>query len=113
MTGIVMKVRCPHCGTHLHVRDELAGKQGRCPRCGKELTIEPEGARSEVPPLDPSARSKGSSDKPSHKAAAPSDEYGGIEPLRLLAPTRRPKKKDAEPESTQHAVEGGSEAQPK
>ncbi len=108
-----MKVLCPHCGAHLNVRDELAGKQGRCPRCRKELTIEPEGACSEVPSLDPGARSQEPSDKPSPEAGAPSDEYGGIEPLRLLAPTRRRKKKDPEPESTQHAVEGGSDAQPK
>ncbi len=113
MTGILMKIRCPHCGAHLNVRDDLAGKQGRCPRCRKELTIEPEGARFEVPSLDPGARSQEPSDKPSQQAGTPSDEYGGIEPLRLLAPIRRRKKKNTEPGSTQHAVESGSDAQPK
>jgi hypothetical protein len=108
-----MKIRCPHCGAHLNVRDELTGKQGRCPRCRKELTIEPEGSGSETPSLDPWAGSQEPSDKPSQQAAAPSDEYGGIEPLRLLGRTRRRKKKDTEPESTQNAVDAKSDAQPK
>lgn len=38
---------CPHCGEHLSLWDELAGKQGTCPKCKKAITV-PRGASSDI-----------------------------------------------------------------
>ena len=40
---------CPHCGSHLSLWDELAGKQGSCPQCRKPLVVpDPQKAEDDV-----------------------------------------------------------------
>lgn len=38
---------CPHCGCHLSLWDELAGKQGKCPKCNKGIIV-PRGASTDI-----------------------------------------------------------------
>lgn len=39
-----IKFTCPHCGTPLNVKSELAGKRGRCPQCQEKIEIPKEDA---------------------------------------------------------------------
>jgi predicted Zn finger-like uncharacterized protein len=119
-----MKIRCPHCEAQYNVRDELRGRQARCSRCQKEMRLEPAGSASEVLALDPWADvhepaekpkpanakpataqpSSGKSSKPKPaktKARTTSDEYGDVEPVRLLAASRPRKKQDSDSENTE------------
>lgn len=41
-----IKFACPHCGTALNVKNELAGKRGRCPQCQQKIEIPKEDSPS-------------------------------------------------------------------
>ena len=39
---------CSHCGQHLRIKEELAGKQGKCPACGERISVPIPGAATEA-----------------------------------------------------------------
>ena len=59
----MIRVTCPHCGSKLNAKDELAGQTRKCPKCAQPFVVvpDPPPTLAEVavapPPDDPPAKS--------------------------------------------------------
>ncbi len=70
----MIRVTCPHCGSKLNAKDELAGQTRKCPKCAQPLLVvaDPAPVGRDVgrtaPPADPPATEEGlpSLDLPEH-----------------------------------------------
>jgi len=71
---VAISAKCPHCGTLLNVKDELAGRKGKCPKCQGVVTI-PALAAVQLAAAGAAAsaapRSAATSAPPKPKSAAP------------------------------------------
>lgn len=77
------------------------------------MRIEPERSATDAVSLEPWAGSVGQSQKELEKTGSKSDEFGDVEPLRLLASSRPRKKAKTETRRTENEVDDQADAQPK
>src|SRR5262245_40672301 len=92
---------CPGCARKLKIRDDLAGRTIRCPKCAAAVAVKAAAPPADSPtpewqetiPIISAAATKPASRRP--PAAAPPSKS---KPAKLPEPSRRPVRKEPEPE---------------